>query len=186
MKNYLLLLLISLSTITELQAQRMFPKQKSLEITTGILSAEDPTENYYFNLGLLINTRKGNYKLFAIEYAREYSKYKQIKIPHDTYSLEAGYGIFLFGDGGKSISLNAVISGVVGYESINAGNNLLFDGAIILNKENIIYGSSGRLSLETYLWDRFVLLLQVRAKVFWGTSMEQFRPSAGLGLRYNF
>ncbi|MNY73621.1 Conjugative transposon protein TraO [compost metagenome] len=82
--------------------------------------------------------------------------------------------------------MNAAIIGVIGYESINRGEVLLFDGAKILSQDNFIYGAGGRLSIETYLSDRFVLLLQVRTKVLWGTDQEQFRPSAGAGLRFNF
>nr|WP_254640271.1 conjugal transfer protein TraO [Chitinophaga sp. GbtcB8] len=31
-----------------------------------------------------------------------------------------------------------------------------------------------------------VFLVQGRVKALWGTSREQFRPSAGIGLRVNF
>jgi hypothetical protein len=86
----------------------------------------------------------------------------------------------------KNISLNAAITGVLGYESINRGEAQLYDGSIILTEDNFIYGAGGRLSLETYLSDRFVLILEGRTKVLWGTDLEQFRPSAGLGLRFNF
>lgn len=92
----------------------------------------------------------------------------------------------LLGDTRKNITLNAGITGVLGYESINRGEALLYDGAKILTEDNFIYGAGGRLSFETYLSDRFVLILQGRTKVLWGTDLEQFRPSAGLGLRINF
>ena len=75
---------------------------------------------------------------------------------------------------------------MVGYETINRGETVLFDGAKILTEDNFIYGAGGRLSFETYLSDRFVLVLQGRTKVLWGTDMEKFRPSAGFGLRFNF
>lgn len=90
------------------------------------------------------------------------------------------------GDALKNITLNAGVTGVVGCESINRGEELLFDGAKIVSEDNFIYGAGGRLSLETYLSDRFVLVLQGRTKVFWGTDLKQFRPSAGVGLRFNF
>ncbi len=81
--------------------------------------------------------------------------------------------------------MNEAITGDIGYESINRGEDLLYDRAKILSQDNFIYGAGGRLSIETYLSDRFVLLLEVRTKVLWGTDMEQFRPSAGAGLRFN-
>jgi hypothetical protein len=82
--------------------------------------------------------------------------------------------------------LNFGITSVVGYESINRGETMLYDGAKILDEDNFVYGAGGRLTFETYLSDRFVLVLQGRTKVLWGTDLEQFRPSAGIGLRFNF
>nr|DAC74459.1 TPA_exp: conjugative transposon protein TraO [Elizabethkingia anophelis] len=75
---------------------------------------------------------------------------------------------------------------MAGYESINRGNTVLYDGSKLLDGDNFVYGTAGRLSFETYLSDRFVLLLQGRTKVLWGTDLKQFRPSAGVGLRFNF
>lgn len=97
-----------------------------------------------------------------------------------------GYSLQLLGDVRKTITLNAGLTAVAGYETINHNKVTLYDGATILNKENFIYGAGGRLSLETYLSDRFVLLLQGRTKLMWGTDLKQFRPSAGAGLRFNF
>jgi len=90
------------------------------------------------------------------------------------------------GDTRKNITLNAGITGVVGYESINRGEAMLYDGAKIMSEDNFVYGAGGRLTFETYLSDRFVLVLQGRTKVLWGTDLRQFRPSAGVGLRFNF
>jgi hypothetical protein len=70
------------------------------------------------------------------------------------------------GDARKNITLNFGITGVVGYESINRGETMLYDGAKILSEDNFIYGAGGRLTFETYLSDRFVLVLQGRTKVF--------------------
>ncbi len=45
---------------------------------------------------------------------------------------------------------------------------MLYDGAKILSEDNFIYGAGGRLTFETYLSDRFVLVLQGRTKVLMG------------------
>ncbi|WP_298737431.1 conjugal transfer protein TraO [uncultured Chitinophaga sp.] len=92
----------------------------------------------------------------------------------------------LLGDAGKSVTFNAAFTLTGGHETINRGDELLYDGAIIKNQEGFVYGAGGRLSLETYLCDRIVLLVQGRTRVLWGTSTDQLRPSAGLGLRFNF
>ena len=178
--------MLILMTITVTQAQRMLPKQKGLEISTGVLSDDKIGNDYYISLGMTVNGKNGNYQLWALEYTHQYHNYKDLRIAQETYTAEGGYSLFLLGDARKNIALNAAITGVVGYETINRGEAMLYDGAKILNEDNFIYGAGGRLSFETYLSDRFVIVPQGRTKVFWGTDLQQFRPSAGLGLRFNF
>lgn len=172
--------------IFQVSAQRMLPKQKGFELGYGVLSKDDIADNYYINIGLTINTKKGNYQLLSLEYNREQYLYKSAKIPVETYSLEGGYSFQIFSDRTKSVALNAGISGVIGYETLNHGNELLYDGATIINESSFVYGLRGRLSLETYLSDRLVFVIQGRGKMFWEMSRHQFRPSLGIGLRYNF
>lgn len=186
MKKYIYTVMFVLMGIMVTQAQRMLPKQKGLEVSTGILSNDKIGNDYYISLGMIINGKKGNYQLWALEYSHRYHDYKDISIPQETYTAEGGYSFFLLGDTRKNIALNFGITGVVGYESINRGEAMLYDGAKILSEDNFIYGAGGRLTFDTYLSDRFVLVLQGRTKVLWGTDLEQFRPSAGVGLRFNF
>ncbi|TDD77177.1 conjugal transfer protein TraO [Flavobacterium caseinilyticum] len=186
MKKYIYTMMFVLIGITIAQAQRMLPKQKGLEVNAGTLSDDYPGRNYYLNIGMTVNGKNGNYQLWALEYTYQYDAYKNLRLPQETYTAEGGYSFFLLGDTRKNITLNAAITGVLGYESINRGEALLYDGAKILTEDNFIYGAGGRLSFETYLSDRFVLILQGRTKVLWGTDLELFRPSAGLGLRINF
>ena len=173
-------------TITVTQAQRMLPKQKGLEVNTGVLSDHKIGKDYYINVTMTVNGKNCNYQLWALEYTHQYHDYKEFSIPQQTYTAEGGYSFFLLGDARKNITLNAGITGVVGYESINHGEAMLYDGAKILDEDNFVYGAGGRLTFETYLSDRFVLVLQGRIKALWGTDMKQFRPSAGVGLRFNF
>lgn len=186
MKKYIYTVMLVLMAITVTQAQRMLPKQKGLEISAGILSNDRISNDYYVNIGMTVNGKNGNYQLWALEYTHQYHDYKDLRIPQETYTAEGGYSFFLLGDARKNITLNAAITAVVGYESINHGEELLYDGAKVLSADNFIYGIGARLSLETYLSDRVVLLLQGRTKVFWGSDLEQFRPSVGVGLRFNF
>lgn len=186
MKKYIYSVLFILISITTSQAQRMLPGQKGLDITTGTLSNEDPSRNYYLNIGMIVNGKNGNYQLWALEYSNQYYRYKDLRIPHETYTAGGGYGFSLLGDTRRNITLNAIFTAVAGYESINRGESTLYDGAKILDRDNFIYGGGARLSLETYLSDHFVLLLQGRTKILWGTDLKQFRPSAGMGIRFNF
>lgn len=186
MKKYIYTAVLTLIVINSIHAQRMLPKQKGLEFNLGALSTQNMSRNYYLNVGMAINGKNGNYGLFALEYTYRFYPYKNIRIPLETFTAEGGYSVFLLGDAGKNIALNAALTGVAGYETINRGEAMLSDGAKLVSKDNFIYGVGGRLSFETYLSDHFVLLLQGRIKAFWGTDMERFRPGAGVGLRINF
>lgn len=177
--------MLAMLSITAAQAQRMLPGQKGLEINAGMLSKE-VSDNYYLNLTLTVNGKNGNYWIWGAEYTHQFADYRALQIPLEAYTGEVGYSLQLLGDTRKTITLNAGLTAVAGYETINRGKEMLYDGSTILDKDNFIYGAGGRLSLETYLSDRFVLLLQGRTKVVWGTDLKQFRPSAGVGLRFNF
>jgi len=186
MKKYSYTVMLILIGITMASAQRLLPKQKGIEILAGVLSDKNPQSNYYLSVGMTTNGKNGHYKLWALEYARQYSTYKNLHIPRETYTAEGGYSFFLLRDARRNITLNAGLTAVAGYESINRGENVLQDGAIIIPHDGFIYGAGARLSLETYLSDHLVLLVQGRIKVLWGSDLEQFRPSAGVGLRFNF
>lgn len=186
MKKYIYAVMLVLTGIIMTHAQRMIPWQKGFEINAGTLFGDSPSRNYNLSLAMTINAKSGNYQLWALEYSHQYSKYKARRLPLETYTAEGGYSFFLLGDVRRNIALNVALTGVLGYETINRGEALLEDGAKIISHDGFIYGAGGRLSFETYLFDHLVLLLQGRIKVLWGTDLEQFRPSAGLGLRYNF
>lgn len=186
MKKYIYTVMLLFVAFTVTQAQRMLPKQKGIEVSAGILSSNKIGNDYYINLGMTVNGKNGNYQLWALEYTQQYHAYKNIRIPQETFTSEGGYSFLLLGDNRKNITLNLALTGVIGYETINRGETLLYDGAKILTGDHFIYGAGGRLILETYLSNRFVLILQTRIKMIWGTDLEQFRPSVGGGLRINF
>jgi len=185
MMKYIFAVMLTMLSIAAAQAQRMMPQQNGLELNAGLLS-KGIKDNYYLNLTLTVNGKNGSYWIWGAEYTHQFSGYREIPIPLETYTGEIGYSLQLLGDARKTFTVNAGLTAVGGYETINRSEAMLYDGSKILDKDNFIYGAGGRLSFETYLSDRFVLLLQGRTKVLWGTDLKQFRPSAGVGLRFNF
>src|SRR5690606_7396118 len=159
MKKYIYTVVLLFIAMTVAQAQRMLPKQKGLVISTGILSKDKIGNDYYINIGMTVNGKNGNYQLWELEYTHQYHKYKSIRIPQETYTAEGGYSFFLLGDAQKNITLNAVIKGVVGYESINRGEAMLYDGAKKLSENNFDYGAGGHITCETYFANTFVLIM---------------------------
>src|SRR5690606_31167009 len=119
-------------------------------------------------IALTIYGMNGHYRIGGLEYSYRLALYKDLRIPLETYTGEAGYSFLLWGDYRRTIAFHAGFTAVAGYETITRGKNLLRDGARILDENSFIYGAGGRLSLETYISDRFVFLLQGRSKIFWG------------------
>lgn len=186
MKQFIYTVLIVLLNISSTTAQRMLPKQKGLEITVGLLSNVQKTTDYYISAAMTVSSKKGNYQLWGFEYSQKQHVYKSTTIPQETYTMEGGYSFFLLGDAQKNIVLNFGLTGIMGYESLNRGKTMLYDGAEMISEDNFIYGAGGRLTLEIYLSDHMVLLIQAKTRLYWNTDLEQFRPSLGLGLRFNF
>ncbi|MDV3950332.1 conjugal transfer protein TraO [Elizabethkingia anophelis] len=186
MKMYIKLLVLALMVSTKTQAQRMLPKQKGLELNIGTLSFGNLSNNYSINAALTTNGRNGNYRFLSLDYTYQAKKYEVVYIPTETYTAEGGYSFFMLGDSGRNISLNLGIAAIAGYENINGGETVLYDGALLKSRSGFIYGAGIRLSFEAYLSDQIVFILYGRTKIFWGTDLKQFRPLAGLGLRINF
>jgi hypothetical protein len=188
MKRYLILvlLLIAGGSTTQLWAQRMAPGRIGLEAVVSTYSAAQPTDKYGLNVALTVNGRNGSYQIWGLGYSYRQAQYNGRAVPFEAYTFEGGYSFRLLSNASKSLSFNAALSGVAGYETVNRGDMLFADGTKLLNEEGFIYGLGGRLSVEAFLSDHLVLLLLGRAGYFWQTSGEALRPAAGAGLRYNF
>lgn len=187
MKKILILKIIMLCLITSLvNAQRMIPKQKAFEINAGTFTETQMIRNFYVNAGFVIYGKKGNYQFYGLEYSRQTVDYQSFSIPIENYLAEAGYSFHILGDYKRNINFYASVAAAAGYEMINNGDSELPDGGLIVDQDNFIYGAGGKLSLETYLTDQLVFLIQGKVKVLWNTDLEQFIPSLGFGFRFNF
>ena len=185
MKKYIIFFILATMSPT-LFAQRMVYRQKSVEVNAGFLNTNNVGENFYLNLSLNSFAKHGNYWICGVEYQKKTAEYKNWEIPVEDFLGELGYSVKLLSDSRKFITVNGGITGVAGYETVNKGDSLLLDGGVLKNKNGFIFGTGGRLSLETYLSDRIVFMLQARIRMLWGTDLDRFRPSTGVGLRFNF
>lgn len=181
-KLIILILLVIINGM--ISAQRLLPRQKGIDITTGKLLFAN-SDNFFLNTGLVVHSKKGNYMLYALEYARQKVPYNIDQIAIETITAEIGYSFNLVADRKKSLMFNYTLSAVAGYESFNDGDHVLKDGSLLLNESSFIYGAGGRLSMEIYVSDRFVLIASGKTKLLWNSSRDIFRPSVSLGLRIN-
>ncbi len=109
--------------------------------------------------------------------------YRESRIPVEQFTGEGGFFSGVLSDGSKTFFLSAGISALAGYETVNGGKKLLFDGSTVRNKDGFIYGGAITLQAETYLTDRLVLQLYGRERCLWGGSMGRFHTQYGVGLK---
>lgn len=83
----------------------------------------------------------------------------------------------------SSLSISAVLA-LAGYETVNWGDKVLFDGSRLTGKDAFIYGGAVSLEVEAYLADRIVLLMNFRERCLWGGSTGHFHTQYGIGLKF--
>lgn len=185
MKTLFYICLLALFPFTRLQAQRLLPFQKGIGVNIGVFSFHQANQNYFVSLDFTTNHKKGNYHFWTAEYQRRTASYKEISLPVETFLGGVGYSFHLLGLPSKRVNLNTSVDANGGYQLINRSNSLLNDGAEIKDESRFVYGAGGRLSVETYLTNSIIIYIQGKAQYLWGTKYNQFRPSAGIGIRIN-
>lgn len=121
--------------------------------------------------------------MLGAEYLRRYHPYRERRIPVEQFTGEGGFFFGVLSDGSKTFFLSAGVSALAGYETVNGGRKLLFDGSTLRNKDGFLYGGVVTLQAETYLTDRLVLLFYGRERCLWGGSTGRFHTQYGVGLK---
>ena len=169
-------------------AQRCLPGMKGIRLTVGMADgfyAKSASNNagYSFGASLATYTKGGHQWVFGAEYLRRYHPYRESRIPVEQFTGEGGFFCDVLSDVSKTFFLSAGVSALAGYETVNGGKKLLFDGSTIRNKDGFVYGGAITLQAETYLSDRLVLLLYGRERCLWGGATGHFHAQYGLGLK---
>ena len=184
-KIFLAIILIITMSIETL-AQQMVPNQKGFEISYSVFPQSPEKQNYAVCAGVISYTKNGNYFFWLAEYSREYDEYAHYDIPIDTFLFNGGYSLYVWGDSMRNVNINLGLGGLAGYEQINRGNEMIYDGSIINATENFIYGASGKLSLESYLTDHLVFLVNGQLRYLQKSQLGEFHALFGFGIRFNF
>lgn len=188
MKQILLLLTLSLVLIGQAQAQRYLPGQKGVQATGGFVDGfklkNQDGQAFFGGIALSTYTKNGNRWVFGAEYLQKRHEYKNILIPISQITAEGGYYYKFLSDPSKTVFFSVGASVMAGYETINWGKELLFDGATITTKDNFLYGGAVSFEIETYLTDKLVLLLNVRERILLGSDINKFHTQVGVGIKF--
>jgi|GEM_PF-2048235 len=168
-------------------AQRMLKGQTGIEASAGTYFDGKIGNHYYFNAGLIVNSHNGSYRFLEAEYDKAQKQNGRDIIHRDSYTAEVGSGFLLWSDYRRIIVLNAGISAVAGYEITKTVPGVYIDDVFIIpDRHRFVFGAGSRISAGFYLSDYFVLLLQGRGRLLWGTTGDRFNSSLSTGLRVYF
>ena len=188
-KSLFFLFVVMLALFTgQARAQRCLPKMKGIRLTAGMAdsfySASSKNDaGCSFGASLATYTKGGHQWVLGAEYLRRYHPYRESRIPTEQFTGEGGFYFGVLSDGSKTFFLSAGVSALAGYETVNGGKKLLFDGSTLRNKDGFLYGGVVTLQAETYLTDRLVLLFYGRERCLWGGSTGRFHTQYGVGLK---
>lgn len=178
---------LSLFAIEQAYAQRYLPGQKGVQVTGGCVDGfklkNEDRQAFFGGIALSTYTQNGNRWTFGTEYLQKKYEYKDILIPVSQITAEGGYYYKFLSDPSKTIFFSVGVSAMAGYETINWGKELLFDGATISSKDNFLYGGAVSFEIETYLTDRLILLLNARERVLGGSDISKFHMQVGIGIK---
>lgn len=188
MKQILLLLTLSLVLIGQAQAQRYLPGQKGVQVTGGFVDGfklkNQDGQAFFGGIALSTYMKNGNRWVFGAEYLQKKDEYKNILIPVSQITAEGGYYYKFLSDPSKTVFFSVGASAMAGYETINWGKELLFDGATITTEDNFLYGGAVSFEIETYLTDKLVLLLNVRERILLSSDINKFHTQVGVGIKF--
>lgn len=167
--------------------QRYLPGQKGIQITGGCVDGfklkNEDGQAVFGGITLSTYTGNGNRWTFGAEYLQKKHGYKNMLIPVSQITTEGGYYLKFLSDPSKTLFFSVGASAMAGYETINWGKELLFDGATITSKDNFLYGGAASFEIETYLSDRLVLLVNVRERILFGSDISKFHTQIGMGVK---
>ena len=170
-------------------AQRCLPGMRGIQVTGGMVdgfysSSTTSETGYYFGAAMATYAKNCNKWVFGGEYLGRYYPYKDSRLPVAQFTAEGGYFLNVLSDPSKTFYLSLGGSAVAGYETVNWGDKLLFDGSTLENRDRFVYGGTITLEMETYLTDRVVLLLTGRERILSGSDITKFHTQYGIGLKF--
>lgn len=190
MKRFVLLLVASLALcVGQADAQRCLPKMRGIELRGGMADGFYSHSNrddagYCFGAALATYTKGGDKWVFGGEYLQRYNPYKESRIPTAQFTVEGGFYYNFLSDARKIFFVYLGGSALAGYETVNWGDKVLFDGSRLASRDAFIYGGAISLEVEAYLADRIALTVNVRERCLWGGSTGHFHTQYGIGLKF--
>lgn len=188
MYRIFVLIILGLVLTGQAQAQRYLPGQKGLQVTASAVDGFNLKngDKQAFAVGVAFSNYRnfGDHWVFGAEYLQKKHSYKDILIPTAQFTAEGGYYLNYFASPRKTFLFSIGLSAMAGYETVNWGKDLLYDGSTIQSKDAILYGGALSLEVETFLTDRVILLIHGRERLLFGSSINKIHLQIGAGIKF--
>ena len=175
---------------TTVQAQRLVPSQKGLEVSASVPIVKGKSlfkqDDFGMTLSLSHYLKRGKYTFLSAGYEQQALSYRSYQVPLRDYLVQMGYAHPLLSDKGKNVFFYLGASAVAGYEDINKGEKLLPDGAKLLDGSRWVYGAGLHTSVELFLTDKIIVGGKAQLRYLFNSDVHRLRPTLSLGLRYQF
>ena len=179
---------LSLFVVQQAQAQRYFVSQKGLQFTVGAVDGfklkNEDKQAFYAAMAFSSYVRNGNRWVFGGEYLQKQYGYKDIFIPVSQITVDGGYYLNFLSNPGKAFFVSIGASAMTGYETVNWGKKLLFDGATIESKDAFLYGGAVTIEYQNYISDRIIILANARERILTGSSINMYHTQIGVGFKF--
>ena len=173
---------------TTVQAQRLVPRQKGLEVSASMPIVKGKSlfkqDDFGMTLSLSHYLKRGKYTFVLAGYEQQALSYRSYQVPLRDYLIQIGYAHPLLSDKGKNVFFYLGTSAVAGYEDINKGEKLLPDGAKLLDGSRWVYGAGLHTSVELFLTDRIIVGGKAQLRYLFNSDVHRLRPTLSLALRY--
>lgn len=188
MKKILFSVILCFAFLGQAQAQRYLPGQRGVQLTAsavdGFHLSKAEKQAFALGIGMATYNKSGNRWLLGAEYLQKQYGYKDELIPVSQFTAESGYLINVLSDHSKTVFFSLGGSLMAGYETVNRGKKDLPDGALLISDGQLLYGGAVAFEIETFLSDRLVLLVNVRERILYGSTVGKFHFQLGMGFKY--
>ena len=154
MKKYLFLFVTAVSLALfpgRAHAQRYLPGMKGVELRGGFANGSKSPLNHYAGFAVSGYTKRADRWVIGTEYLMKNYGYRNVNVPCAQFTAEGGYYLKFLSDPTRTVFLSIGGSALAGYETVNWGDRMLYDGSTLLAKDAFVYGGAITLELETYL-----------------------------------
>ena len=158
----MLVAVVSLALFSGQAYANAISRHESRGVAGWVCRSSKSPLNHYAGFAVSGYTKKANRWVVGAEYLLKNYEYRNVTVPRTQFTAEGGYYLKFLSDPSKTLFLSIGGSALTGYETVNWGNKMLYDGSKLLAKDAFIYGGAITLELETYVTDRIVLLAGIR------------------------